>query len=105
MDVTEETFATAVIERSKQVPVVVDFWAEWCGPCRMLAPVLDQIATEYAGKLRVVKLDVDANPVVASRFGIQGIPTMILFKGGQPQAQLVGARPKGDILREVDRVL
>ena len=80
------------------VPVLVDFWAEWCGPCRMVAPVLEQIAVEQAGKLRIVKLNVDENPNTPARFGITGIPTMILFKDGQPAERIVGFMPKPQLL-------
>jgi thioredoxin 1 len=79
-------------------PVLVDFWAEWCGPCKMVAPILDEIAGEQAGKLRIAKLNVDDNPNVARRFEVMSIPTMILFKDGQAEKRLVGARGKGQIL-------
>jgi thioredoxin 1 len=95
------TFQQDVLQ--SDLPVLVDFWAEWCGPCKMIAPALDQLASELEGKLRIFKVDVDADPELASRFGIQGIPTLILFSGGQPRAQLVGARSKPDLLREIER--
>jgi thioredoxin 1 len=79
-------------------PVLVDFWAEWCGPCKMVAPILDEIATEQAGKVRIAKLNVDENPDVARRYGVMSIPTMILFKDGAEADRLVGARGKGQIL-------
>ena len=82
--------------------MLVDYWAEWCGPCKMIAPVLEDMAKEYAGRLTVAKLDIDANPVHASQFGIRGIPTLILFKGGQAHAQKVGALSKSQLAAFVD---
>jgi putative thioredoxin len=93
MDVTEETFATAVIERSKQVPVVVDFWAEWCAPCRQLGPVLEQAVAQRAGKVELVKVDTDSNQNLARTFGIQGIPAVKAFKDGAVVAEFTGAQP------------
>jgi thioredoxin 1 len=84
-----------------QTPVLVDFWAEWCGPCRMVAPVLEQIASEQSGKLKIVKLNVDENTETPSRFGITGIPTMILFKDGQPIERIVGFMPKPQLLNRL----
>jgi thioredoxin 1 len=100
---TDGTFARDVLQ--SELPVLVDFWAEWCAPCKRLAPTLDEISQELTGKLRVYKLDVDSNPLTANQFGIQGIPTLILFAGGQPQGQMVGLRPKSDLLREIERLL
>jgi len=93
--VTEQTFESDVLKASG--PVLVDFWAEWCGPCKMVAPVLEEIAKEQDGKLTVAKVDVDANPNMASRFGILGIPTMILFKGGQEVERVTGFMPKAKL--------
>ena len=83
-------------------PVLVDFWAEWCGPCRMMAPTIDQIATEYAGKVKVGKLDVDSNVQTAGRYQIRGIPTLLVFKGGQVVEQKVGAVGKSDVKKMLD---
>jgi thioredoxin 1 len=94
LDLTDQNFDREVLESG--VPVVVDFWAPWCGPCRMLAPTVEELAREWAGKAKVGKLDVDENPTVAQRFRIQSIPTIMVFSGGKPIATLVGVRPKRD---------
>jgi thioredoxin 1 len=98
--VSDTTFEKEVLQSS--TPVLVDYWAEWCGPCKMIAPVLEDVAKQYAGRLTVAKLDIDANPAVTSRFGIRGIPTLILFKGGKPHAQKVGALSKSQLTAFVD---
>ena len=85
--------------------VIVDFWAEWCGPCKMIAPVLEEIATEQAGKVRIAKLNVDDNPDAARRFDVMSIPTLIIFKDGEPKKRLVGAKGKGQLLEELAEFL
>ncbi len=94
VDVTDATFASEVLERSSDLPVVVDFWAPWCGPCRIIGPILEQLALEYAGRVRLVKVDVDQNPQVSASFSIQSIPAVIAFRNGKPAARFVGAVPE-----------
>jgi len=101
IDVTEGTFEAEVLEGSKQTPVLVDFWAEWCGPCHAVSPVLEKIADERQGELKLVKINIDENQEIAGRYGIMSIPTMILFKDGEPAAAAIGARPKGDLERQL----
>ncbi len=98
--VTDASFDSEVL--SSDLPVLVDFWAEWCGPCKMIAPVLNEIADEYAGKIKVCKVDVDANPEVPPKFGIRGIPTLIIFKGGNAEATKVGALSKTQLTEFVE---
>src|SRR5919108_1620434 len=92
LDVTEATFEQEVLK--SETPVIVDFWAEWCGPCHAVAPVLERIAEEHAGELRLVKVNIDEEPELAQRYGILSIPTIVLFKGGEPAAAAIGAQPK-----------
>jgi thioredoxin 2 len=100
--VTDATFPIEV-ERSR-LPVVVDLWAEWCGPCRMLAPVIDELASELAGRVRFAKLNIDENPATASRFGVRSIPTLLVMKEGREVDRLVGVLPKSEIARRLARV-
>ena len=98
--VTDDSFEEEVLNASG--PVLVDFWAEWCGPCKMIAPILDEIANEYDGKLKVAKLNIDENPVTPPKFGIRGIPTLMIFKGGNVEATKVGAVSKSQLTAFID---
>ena len=98
--ITDDSFEQDVL--SADLPVLVDFWAEWCGPCKMIAPVLEEIATEYDGKLKVCKMDVDANTETAPKFGIRGIPTLMIFKNGNAEATKVGALSKTQLSAFID---
>ena len=102
-EVNDATFEQEVL-RSEQ-PVLVDFWAAWCGPCRALAPVVDQVADEYQGKLKVMKMDVDKNNATPGRYGIRGIPALLIFKGGKVAEQIVGFVPKDTIDKSINKVL
>jgi putative thioredoxin len=105
MDVTDSSFQTAVLDRSKTVPVVVDFWAEWCAPCRQLGPVIERAVAARAGKVELAKIDVDANPGVAGAFGIQSIPAVKAFKDGRVVSEFVGAQPPRSIDQFLDALL
>ena len=98
--VTDDNFATEVLQ--SQTPVLVDYWAEWCGPCKMIAPILDEVAKEYAGKLKVAKLNIDDNQDTPAKYGIRGIPTLMLFKGGNVEATKVGALSKSQLTAFID---
>ena len=100
---TDSTFDEEIAGSSE--PVLVDFWAEWCGPCKMIAPVLEEIAGEHPGKLRIVKLNVDDNPQTAAQFSVMSIPTLLLFKNGAVAHQIVGALPKNRLLQELEPAL
>jgi thioredoxin 1 len=103
LNLTEQTFDEEI--KSSTEPVLVDFWAEWCGPCKMVAPVLDQIVEDQAGKLKLAKINIDDNIKLAERFQVLSIPTLILFKDGEPQLRIVGAKPKGQLLQELQPYL
>ncbi len=100
-DVTDATFEVEVLKADK--PVLVDFWAPWCGPCRAIAPVVEEIATEFSGKLKVLKLNTDENPKTAQSYRISGIPSLMVFKNGQPVEQVVGAVPKSTLVSAVQK--
>ncbi|HEX7659434.1 MAG TPA: thioredoxin [Pseudonocardiaceae bacterium] len=101
--VTDASFTEDVLNSDK--PVLVDFWATWCGPCKMVAPVLEEIAAEHPEQITVAKLDIDANPTTARDYRIMSVPTMILFKGGKPMKQIIGAKPKSALLKDLSAVL
>jgi thioredoxin 1 len=101
--VTDASFEEDVLKSTG--PVLVDFWAQWCGPCKMIAPVLEELAEEYAGKLKIVKLDVDANPVTAPKYNVKGIPTLIIFKNGNVEAKKVGALSKSQLAAFIESTI
>jgi thioredoxin 1 len=102
IEINEANFENEILQSSQ--PVLVDFWAEWCGPCKMLAPVLDEIATEQAGRVKVAKINVDASPVLAARFGIQAIPTLLYFAGGEVRDKIVGVAGKRGIIAKLEKL-
>lgn len=103
IEVTDADFDSEVIQ--SDVPVLVDFWAAWCGPCRMVAPVVEEIAGDYAGRLKVAKLNVDENRSTAAKYGIMSIPTLLVFRDGEVKARVIGFRPKGELVRSIEQVL
>jgi len=100
---SDDTFQKEVIESS--IPVLVDYWAEWCGPCKMIAPILDDLVSEYDGKLKIAKLNIDDNPQTPTKFGIRGIPTLMIFKDGNPEATKVGALSKSQLTAFIDSTI
>ena len=104
-DVGEAEFEQKVLQRSRELPVVVDFWAEWCGPCRMIGPSLEDIAKEMDGKLKVVKVNIDENPTTPSRYNVRSIPTLLLFKNGQVAATKIGAEPKQKLVSWINTAI
>jgi thioredoxin 1 len=103
VEVNDSSFDQMVLQ--SKMPVLVDFWAAWCGPCRMVAPIVEELAGEYEGKVTVVKLNVDENPKTASQYGVMSIPTLLVFKDGAPVSNIVGFRPKAELKRNLDDVL
>ena len=103
VEITDATFEEEVVK--SDTPVVVDFWAEWCGPCKMIAPLVEELAREYDGKVKFTKLDVDSNPQTPMQFGIRGIPTLLIFNDGKPVGQVVGAVPKSMLKKRVDEAI
>ena len=102
-ELTDATFDEIV--HSSTVPVLVDFWAPWCGPCRMVAPVVDELSEEYDGKMGFVKINVDDNPKIASQYGVMSIPTLIIFKDGEPVSNIIGFRPKNELKKNLEEAL
>ena len=100
---SDDTFQKEVIESS--IPVLVDYWAEWCGPCKMIAPILDDLVSDYDGKLKIAKLNIDENPQIPTKFGIRGIPTLMIFKNGNPEATKVGALSKSQLTAFIDSTI
>ena len=103
LEVTDDSFASEVL--NSELPVLVDFWAEWCGPCKMVSPIVEELSNEFNGKVKVAKLDVDSNPQTATNYGIRGIPTLLMFKDGSAVDQIVGAVPKTQIAERLDKII
>ena len=103
LTLTQENFPKEVLQSSQ--PILVDFWAEWCGPCKMLGPILDELATEYDGRVKIGKVNIDDHQGLAAEYGIRSIPTLLLFQGGQVADQIVGARSKRDLKASIDKVV
>ncbi len=103
LQVTDKNFASEVLQST--LPVLVDFWATWCGPCRAISPIVEELAKEYSGKVKITKLNVDENPATPSQYGVRGIPTLILFKGGKVLNQIVGSVPKARLKAMIDQAL
>ena len=103
IEITDDTFTDEVV--NSDTPVLVDFWAEWCGPCKMIAPIVEELAEEFDGKIKFTKLDVDSNPQSAMNFGIRGIPTLLIFDDGKPVDQVVGAVPKSVLKKRLEAAL
>jgi len=103
IDVTDESFAAEVLR--SDVPVLVDFWAEWCAPCHKLAPILEDLSAEYEGRVRIVKIDADVNPQTARDYGVQGLPTLCMFRGGEVVSQISGLQPKSKLRGFIDGAL
>jgi len=103
IEITDGNFETEVVQST--VPVLIDFWAPWCGPCRMVSPIVEEIASDYEGKLKVGKLNTDDNQRTAARFGIMSIPTLMIFKGGEARERIIGAQPKNAIVSKINEVL
>ncbi len=103
LEITDSNFNEEVL--NADLPVLVDFWAEWCGPCKMVSPIVEELSEEYTGKIKVTKLDVDSNPKTAASFGIRGIPTLLMFKDGAAVDQIVGAVPKTTLKERLDQII